>query len=82
MLSQKNSRLRFVIVICLWRSINWKQFLRDEFITLQILSKTKVLLIQKSDKENSLVIVGRHDYIKKMNKYPKRSKQLYLQINV
>ena len=37
------------------------------FIALQNLSKNKNLIIQKSDKGNSVVIVDREDYIKKMN---------------
>ena len=39
---------------------------KDEFIAFQNLSKNKNLIIQKSDKENSVVTVDRHDYIKKM----------------
>ena len=39
---------------------------KDEFIAFQNLSKNKDLIIQKSDKENSVVTVDRHDYIKKM----------------
>ena len=37
------------------------------FIALQNLSKNKNLIIQKSDKGNSVVIVDREDYIRKMN---------------
>ena len=37
------------------------------FIALQNLSKNKNLIIQKSGKGNSVVIVDREDYIKKMN---------------
>ena len=37
------------------------------FIALQNLSKNKNLIIQKSHKGNSVVIVDREDYIKKMN---------------
>ena len=40
---------------------------RKEFIALQNLSKYKDLIIQKSDKCNSAVIVQRQDYLKKMN---------------
>ena len=40
---------------------------RKEFIALQNLSKHKDLIIQKSDKCNSAVIVQRQDYLKKMN---------------
>ena len=39
---------------------------KDEFIAFLNLSKNKDLIIQKSDKENSVVTVDRHDYIKKM----------------
>ena len=39
----------------------------DDFITLQNLSKSKNLIIQKSDTVNSVVIVDRQDYIKKMD---------------
>ena len=37
------------------------------FIALQNLSENKNLIIQKSDKGNSVVIVDREDYIRKMN---------------
>ena len=40
---------------------------KEEFIALQNLSKNKDLIIQKSDKGNSVVIVQRQDYLKKMN---------------
>ena len=40
---------------------------KKEFIALQNLSKHKDLIIQKSDKCNSVVIVQRQDYLKKMN---------------
>ena len=39
----------------------------DEFIALQNLSKNKDSIIQKFDKGNSMVIVGRQDYIKKID---------------
>ena len=39
----------------------------EEFIALQNLSKNKGSIIQKSDKSNSVVIVQRQDYLKKMN---------------
>ena len=39
----------------------------DEFIALQNLSKNKDLIIQKSDKGNSVVIADRQNYIKNMN---------------
>ena len=38
-----------------------------QFIALQNLSKNKDLITQKSDKGNSMVIVDRQDYIKKMD---------------
>ena len=40
---------------------------KEEFIALQNLSKNKDLIIQKSDKGNSTVIVQRQDYLMKMN---------------
>ena len=40
---------------------------KEEFTALQSLSKNKDLIIQKSDKGNSVVIVQRQDYLKKMN---------------
>ena len=40
---------------------------KEEFIALQNLSKNKDLIIQISDKGNSVVIVQRQDYLKKMN---------------
>ena len=40
-----------------------------EFTALQNLSKNKHLIIQKSDKSNSVVIVQRQDYLKKMNDF-------------
>ena len=40
---------------------------KEVFIALQNLSKNKNLIIQKSHKGNSVVIVDREDYIKKMN---------------
>ena len=40
---------------------------KEEFIALQNLSKNKDLIIQKSDKGNSVVIVQRQDYLEKMN---------------
>ena len=39
---------------------------KEEFIALQNLSKNKELIIQKSDKGNSVAIVQRQDYLKKM----------------
>ena len=39
---------------------------KEEFITLQNLSKNKDLIMQKSDKGNSTVIVQRQDYLMKM----------------
>ena len=40
---------------------------KEEFIALQNLSKNKDLIIQKSDKDNPVVIVQRQDYLNKMN---------------
>ena len=40
---------------------------KEEFIALRNLSKNKDLIIQKSDKGNSVIIVQRQDYLKKMN---------------
>ena len=40
---------------------------KEEFTALQNLSKNKDLIIQKSDKGNSVVIVQRQDYLQKMN---------------
>ena len=40
---------------------------KDEFIALQNLSKNKDLIIRKSGKGNSVVIVDRQDYIKRMD---------------
>ena len=39
----------------------------DEFIALQNLSKNRHKIIQKSGKSNSVVIVDRRDYIKKID---------------
>ena len=44
-----------------------KNLSKEEFIALQNLSKNKDLIIQKSDKGNSVVIVPRQDYLNKMN---------------
>ena len=49
---------------------------KGEFIALQNLSKNKNLIIQKSDKGNSVVIVQRQDYLKKMNNIFKWSKEI------
>ena len=40
---------------------------KEEFIALQNLPKNKYLIIQKSDNGNSVVIVQRQNYLKKMN---------------
>ena len=40
---------------------------KEEFTALQNLSKNKDLIIQKSDKGNSVVIVQRQDYLQRMN---------------
>ena len=40
---------------------------KEEFIALQNLSKNKNLIILKSDKSNSVAIVQRQNYLKKMN---------------
>ena len=40
---------------------------KEEFTALQNLSKNKDLIIQKSDKGNSVVIVQKQDYLEKMN---------------
>ena len=40
---------------------------KEEFTALQNLSKNKDLIIQKSDKGNSAVIVQRQGYLEKMN---------------
>ena len=40
---------------------------KEEFIASQNSSKNKDLIIQKSDKGNSVVIVQRQDYLEKMN---------------
>ena len=40
---------------------------KEEFIALQNLSKNKNLIILKSDKNNSVAIVQRQNYLKKMN---------------
>ena len=39
---------------------------KEDFIALQNLSKNKDLIMQKSDKGNSTVIVQRQDYLMKM----------------
>ena len=39
----------------------------DEFKTLKDLSSSKEILIQKADKGNSVVILNKYDYIKRMN---------------
>ena len=40
---------------------------KEEFTALQNLSKNKDLIIQKSDKGNSVVIVQKQDYLERMN---------------
>ena len=40
---------------------------KEEFTALQNLSKNKDVIIPKSDKGNSVVIVQREDYLEKMN---------------
>ena len=40
---------------------------KEEFTALQNLSKNKDLIIQKSDKGNSVVIIQRQNYLEKMN---------------
>ena len=40
---------------------------RNIVIALQNLSKIKNLIVQKSDKRNSVITADRHDYIKKMD---------------
>ena len=40
---------------------------KEEFTALQNFSKIKDLIIQKSNKGNSVVIFQREDYLKKMN---------------
>ena len=40
---------------------------KEEVIALQNLPKNKDLIIQKSDTDNSVVIVQRQDYLRKMN---------------
>ena len=42
---------------------------KEELIALQNLSKNKDLTIQKSDRGNSVGIVQRQDYIKKINDF-------------
>ena len=42
---------------------------KEELIALQNLSKNKDLIIQKSDRGNSVGIVQRQDYIKKINDF-------------
>ena len=44
-----------------------KNLSKEEFIALQNLSKNKDLIIQESDKGNSVVIIQRQDYLKKLN---------------
>ena len=39
---------------------------KDEISALKILSKNKDLLIQKSDKGNSMVLIDKSDYLDKM----------------
>ena len=40
---------------------------KEEVTALQNLSKNKSLILQKPDERNSVVIVQRQDYLKKMN---------------
>ena len=44
-----------------------QNFSNDEYIALKKLSKNKDLIIQKSDTGNSVVVLDRKDYIKKIN---------------
>ena len=44
-----------------------QNFSNDEYIALKKLSKNKDLIIHKSDTGNSVVVLDRKDYIKKMN---------------
>ena len=46
-----------------------------EFTALQNLSKNEDLIIQKSDKSNSVVVVQRQDYLKKMNDFSSDQKK-------
>ena len=45
-----------------------QHFSKDEFLALQNLRKNKNILIQKSDKGNSVVVVDKADYLNKMGK--------------
>ena len=47
-----------------------------EFTALQNLSKNEDLIIQKSDKSNSVVVVQRQDYLKKVNDFSSDQKKL------
>ena len=49
----------------------------DEFIALQNLSKNRHKIIQKSGKSNSVVIVDRRDYIKKIDNIWSDQKETY-----
>ena len=40
---------------------------KEEYVALKGLSTNKDLIIQKSDKGNSVVLLNRNDYIKRMN---------------
>ena len=44
-----------------------QNFSNDEYIALKKLSKNKDLIIHKSDTGNSVVVLDRKDYIKKIN---------------
>ena len=49
---------------------------KDEISALKILSKNKDLLIQKSDKGNSMVLIDKSDYLDKMCNILSDSKKL------
>ena len=66
MLKQKLRKQHYLLIDLAINNVP-QNLSKEEFTALQNLSKNKDLIIQKSDKGNSVVIVQRQDYFEKMN---------------
>ena len=58
-----------------------RNFFKEEFLALKNLRKNKNIVIQKSDKSNSFVVVDKADYLDKMGNLLKRT-QKFKKINL
>ena len=57
--------------------MQWNNETKEEFASLKSLSKNDSLIIQKSDKENSITVINKDNYLRKMRNIQSDSSKFF-----